>query len=111
MFIQAKRDDPNVKARERTINDLDAAHAKYREIIRNLKEGFDFYNGLSVLLVELRDSAAGWSSSRRQDLECVETFLILASDNNSPYSSFVQSFNTLLLDRQMQQQLGLPLSV
>jgi len=71
MFLQAKRDDPNVKARERTISDLDAAYAKYGEIIRNLKEGLDFYNGLSVRLVELRDSAAAWSNSRRQDLECV----------------------------------------
>lgn len=111
MFVQAKRDDPNVKARERTINDLDAAHAKYREIIRNLKEGLDFYNGLSVRLVELRDSAAGWSNSRRQDLECVETFLILTSDINAISSSFVQSLNALSLERQKQQHQARPLPV
>jgi len=111
MFLQAKRDDPNVKARERTINDLDAAHAKYREIIRNLKEGLDFYNGLSVRLVELRDSAASWSNSRRQDLECVETFLKLASDINTPYSSFVQSLSALSLEHQKQQQQVRPLPV
>lgn len=76
MFAQAKRDDPNIKARERTIRDLDAAHAKYGEIIRNLKEGLDFYNGLSVRLVELRDSAHAWSNSRRQELEYVENLSI-----------------------------------
>jgi programmed cell death 6-interacting protein len=104
MFLQAKRDDPNVKARERMISDLDAAYAKYREIIRNLKEGLSFYNGLSVRLVELRDSAAAWSNTRRQDLECVETFLKPAFDINIPYSSFVQSLNALSLERQKQQQ-------
>jgi len=77
MFLQARRDDPSVKARERTIRDLDAAHTKYGEIVRNLKEGLDFYNGLSVRLVELRDSAHAWSNSRRQELECVANFLIL----------------------------------
>lgn len=111
MFLQAKRDDPNVKARERTINDLDAAHAKYREIIRNLKEGLDFYNGLSVRLVELRDSAAGWSNSRRQELEYVDTFLKLVSDTNTPSSTFVQSLSALSLEHQKQQQQARPLPV
>jgi len=104
MFAQAKRDDPNVKARERTVRDLDAAHAKYGEIIRNLKEGLDFYNGLSVRLVELRDSAHAWSNSRRQELEFVENLSILSFDANTPYSTLIQSLNVLSLESQKQQQ-------
>lgn len=104
MFAQAKRDDPNIKARERTIRDLDAAHAKYGEIIRNLKEGLDFYNGLSVRLIELRDSAHAWSNSRRQELECVENLFMSSFDANTLYSSLTQSFAVLSLESQKQQQ-------
>lgn len=104
MFLQARRDDPNAKARERMIRDLDAAHAKYGEIIRNLKEGLEFYNGLSVRLVELRDSAAAWSNSRRQELECVENSFKFLFDANASYSSLVQTLSALSLESQKQQQ-------
>jgi programmed cell death 6-interacting protein len=88
------------------IRELDAAHAKYGEIIRNLKEGLDFYNGLSVRLVELRDSAAAWSNSRRQELEYVKNFFMLLFDPNAPYSSLIQSLNTLSLETQKQRQVS-----
>jgi programmed cell death 6-interacting protein len=38
-FLASRKDDPNVKARERTLQKLDIAYHKYKEIVGNLEEG------------------------------------------------------------------------
>ncbi len=40
MFLDSRKDDPAVKERERALQSLDLAYAKYREIVKNLDEGF-----------------------------------------------------------------------
>jgi programmed cell death 6-interacting protein len=40
LFLDSRRDDPVVKERENALQSLDLAYFKYREITRNLDEGF-----------------------------------------------------------------------
>lgn len=40
LFLLSRKDDPSVKDREHALQSLDLAYHKYREIIRNLDEGF-----------------------------------------------------------------------
>ncbi|KAG6816889.1 hypothetical protein H0H87_002009 [Tephrocybe sp. NHM501043] len=40
LFLQSRKDDPAVKEREYALQSLDLAYHKYREITRNLDEGF-----------------------------------------------------------------------
>jgi programmed cell death 6-interacting protein len=56
MFLQARRTDPALKAREQALQNLDLAYHKFREILVNLQEGLKFYSDLSKLLTELRDA-------------------------------------------------------
>jgi len=39
-FLDSRRDDPVVKEREHALQSLDLAYFKYKEITRNLDEGF-----------------------------------------------------------------------
>jgi hypothetical protein len=39
-FLDSRRDDPTVKERENALQSLDLAYFKYKEITRNLDEGF-----------------------------------------------------------------------
>ena len=39
-FLDSRRDDPSVKERGQALQSLDLAYFKYREITRNLDEGF-----------------------------------------------------------------------
>lgn len=55
-FVRARRDDPQLKAREQALQDLDTAYHKYREISVNLQEGLKFYLDMAKLLGELRDA-------------------------------------------------------
>ena len=43
LFLESRRDDPVVKERENALQSLDLAYFKYREITRNLDEGFKVY--------------------------------------------------------------------
>lgn len=55
LFLQCRRDDPSVKDREHALQSLDLAYHKYREITRNLDEGFKVMtlNLLLFLLIHL----------------------------------------------------------
>lgn len=67
-FIESRRQDPSIQDRERALQSLDLAYHKYREIIRNLDEGIEFYNGLSNILVQFRDVCKDWVRSRRDEM-------------------------------------------
>lgn len=68
LFLQCRRDDPSVKEREYALQSLDLAYHKYREIIRNLDEGFKFYNDLAGILVQFKEACKNWSHHRNQEI-------------------------------------------
>lgn len=42
-FLQSRREDPSIKARENALRSLDLSYQKYREIIKNLNEGIQVH--------------------------------------------------------------------
>ncbi|KAM0750990.1 BRO1-domain-containing protein [Meredithblackwellia eburnea MCA 4105] len=63
-FVQSRKQDLRLKAREEVLQRLDAAYHKYRELSTNLQEGFKFYSDLAGLLNELRDRCKEWVYAR-----------------------------------------------
>ncbi|TRM59396.1 BRO1-like domain-containing protein [Schizophyllum amplum] len=68
LLLNSRKEDPSVKERERALQSLDLAYHKYREIVRNLEEGLNFYNELSKMLTQFRESCKMWSRERSQGL-------------------------------------------
>ncbi|PFH52959.1 hypothetical protein AMATHDRAFT_138650 [Amanita thiersii Skay4041] len=68
MFLQSRRDDPAIREREFALQSLDLSYFKYREIVRNLEEGFKFYNDLAGLLMNFREECKHWSHQRIQEI-------------------------------------------
>lgn len=71
-FLRSRRDDPSVKDREHALQSLDLAYFKYREITRNLEEGFKFYNDLTGILTQFKEVCRTWSYQRRQEIHALE---------------------------------------
>ncbi|KAJ3573631.1 hypothetical protein NP233_g2307 [Leucocoprinus birnbaumii] len=71
-FLQSRRDDPSVKDREHALQSLDLAYFKYREINRNLEEGWKFYNDLAGILTQFREVCKTWSYQRRQEIRALD---------------------------------------
>ncbi|ESK88786.1 ph-response regulator protein pala rim20 [Moniliophthora roreri MCA 2997] len=67
-FLQSRKDDANVKDRERALQSLDISYHKYQEIIRNLEEGIKFYNDLIAILMQFRKSCKQWSNERSREV-------------------------------------------
>ncbi|KAH9945162.1 pH-response regulator [Epithele typhae] len=70
-FIQSRRDDASIQARELALQSMDLAYHKYKEIIRNLEEGLKFYNDLAVILSQFRDTCKDWVVLRRREIRHV----------------------------------------
>ncbi|KIM39855.1 hypothetical protein M413DRAFT_19615 [Hebeloma cylindrosporum] len=68
LFLDSRRDDPVVKERENALQSLDLAYFKYREITRNLDEGFKFYNDLAGILIQFKEVCKTWSLHRNQEI-------------------------------------------
>ncbi|KAG6909867.1 hypothetical protein DXG01_014903 [Tephrocybe rancida] len=68
LFLQSRKDDPAVKEREYALQSLDLAYHKYREITRNLDEGFKFYNDLATIFLQFKEACKNWSRSRNQQI-------------------------------------------
>ncbi|KDQ14864.1 hypothetical protein BOTBODRAFT_158886 [Botryobasidium botryosum FD-172 SS1] len=68
LFLQSRKDDPAVKAREQALQSLDIAYHRYREICGNLEEGLKFYNDFTGILCKFRDSCKEWVRQRREDV-------------------------------------------
>ncbi|RDB25545.1 pH-response regulator protein palA/RIM20 [Hypsizygus marmoreus] len=68
LFLQSRRDDPSVKEREHALQSLDLAYHKYREITRNLDEGFKFYNDLATIFLQFKEACKNWSHLRNQEI-------------------------------------------
>ncbi|KAG6840601.1 hypothetical protein C0991_005642 [Blastosporella zonata] len=88
LFLQSRKDDPAVKEREYALQSLDLAYHKYREITRNLDEGFkpprimllswtnrfpcfsyrQFYNDLATIFLQFKEACKNWSRGRNQQI-------------------------------------------
>ncbi|KAG5647384.1 hypothetical protein DXG03_000454 [Asterophora parasitica] len=71
LFLQSRKDDPAVKEREYALQSLDLAYHKYREITRNLDEGFKFYNDLATIFLQFKEACKNWSRLRNQQIQYV----------------------------------------
>ncbi|KAF8896364.1 ALIX V-shaped domain binding to HIV-domain-containing protein [Infundibulicybe gibba] len=87
LFLQSRRDDPSLKEREHALQSLDLAYLKYREITRNLEEGFKFYNDLAGILIQFKEGCKNWSHHRHQEIHSLSRSLkamTLGEDSESP---------------------------
>ncbi|KAJ6494794.1 BRO1-like domain-containing protein [Mycena vitilis] len=70
-FLQSRREDPSIKARENALRSLDLSYQKYREIIKNLNEGIQFYNDLAQIFVDFKASCKTWSHQRSAEIHAL----------------------------------------
>lgn len=88
MFLQSRKEDASVKEREHSLQSLDLAYHKYREITRNLDEGLkvmlhyvyealgskhlwinkQFYNDIGAILAQFKETCKGWVIHRRDEM-------------------------------------------
>ncbi|KAK7051008.1 pH-response regulator protein palA/rim20 [Paramarasmius palmivorus] len=70
-FLQSRKEDANVKDRERALQSLEVSYHKYQEILRNLEEGIKFYNDLIALLMNFKESCKQWSNERSREVHAL----------------------------------------
>ncbi|KAF8071744.1 BRO1-like domain-containing protein [Lyophyllum atratum] len=88
LFLQSRKDDPAVKEREHALQSLDLAYHKYREITRNLDEGFKFYNDLATIFLQFKEACKNWSRLRNQQIHTLTRSLQnMSVGSNSPPTS------------------------
>ncbi|KAF9267708.1 BRO1-domain-containing protein [Marasmius fiardii PR-910] len=75
LFIQSRKDDDNVKERERALQSLELSYHKYREIVSNLEEGIKFYNNLITYLLQLKDACKQWCNERSREVHALSRAL------------------------------------
>ncbi|KAF7312299.1 pH-response regulator protein palA/RIM20 [Mycena indigotica] len=68
LFVQSRREDSSVKAREEALRSLEQSFQKYREIVKNLNEGIQFYNNLAQLFHEFKEECKVWALYRNSEL-------------------------------------------
>ncbi|KAF9532602.1 BRO1-like domain-containing protein [Crepidotus variabilis] len=90
-FLDSRRGDPIIKDRENALQSLDFAYSKYREITRNLDEGFKFYNELAGILVQFKEVCKTWSLHRNQELRDLSRGMQSLSLNDSAAKPYPQS--------------------
>ncbi|KZT56974.1 BRO1-domain-containing protein [Calocera cornea HHB12733] len=69
LFEELTLNDPTVKERERALQELDIAYHRYSEVLGNLTEGLNFYNGMARYLNDLRENCKAWVRDRRAEAE------------------------------------------
>ncbi|KAJ7494696.1 BRO1-like domain-containing protein [Mycena galericulata] len=67
-FLQSRREDPSIKAREQALRSLDLSYQKYREILKNLNEGIHFYNDLAQIFLDFKATCKSWSLQRSSEI-------------------------------------------
>ncbi|KAI0034549.1 BRO1-domain-containing protein [Vararia minispora EC-137] len=73
-FLASRQEEPQVKEREHALQSLDLAYHKYKDILRHLDEGLQFYNDLSAILMHFQQTCKEWAALRRDELRCVPSF-------------------------------------
>ncbi|KAG8751476.1 pH-response regulator protein palA/rim20, partial [Serendipita sp. 396] len=86
-LLQSRHEDPINKNLEKMVKNLNAAHAKYKEIVQNCGEGLKFYNDFAQHLKDLRDSCKEWAYSRKQKMNAIVEELELINLNTPPNQS------------------------
>ncbi|EJU04879.1 BRO1-domain-containing protein [Dacryopinax primogenitus] len=69
LFEELTLNDPVMKERERALQELDVAYHRYSEVLGNLTEGLNFYNGMAQYLNDLRENCKAWARDRRAEAE------------------------------------------
>jgi programmed cell death 6-interacting protein len=87
LYLESRKDDDTVRAREHALQSLDIAYHQYRELVRNLDEGLkvrplsirsvlndadddrQFYNDLAAILAQFKESCRVWSHQRSLELK------------------------------------------
>ncbi|KAJ7170650.1 BRO1-like domain-containing protein [Mycena crocata] len=88
-FLQSRREDPSIKAREHALRSLDLSYQKYREIVKNLNEGIQFYNDLAQIFIDFKASCKSWSQQRSAEIHSITRSLqsvSLQNDDTKPES-------------------------
>lgn len=67
-FLAQRKDDPRVQQRQRSLQDMDMAYWKWREIIDNAEEGIKFYNSLANMLHHFKEQCSQFMNARRVDV-------------------------------------------
>jgi len=108
-FLDTRRDDPTVKAREHTLQSLDLAYHKYCEIVRHLREGQEFYNGLSGILADFREQCKEWARSRQAEIDALTRTMQNISIQSPPEGRAVlESISTPSSPTIQEQQQSFP---
>ncbi|KAJ6619711.1 BRO1-like domain-containing protein [Mycena sp. CBHHK59/15] len=74
-FLQSRREDPSLKAREHALRSLDLSYQKYREITKNLHEGIQFYNDLAQIFNDFKAQCKTWSQQRSSEIHALSRSL------------------------------------
>ncbi|KAJ7364036.1 BRO1-like domain-containing protein [Mycena albidolilacea] len=86
-FLQSRREDPSLKARENALRALDLSYQKYREIVKNLNEGIQFYNDLAQILIDFKAQCKTWSQQRSSEIHALARLVQAASLEDEDASS------------------------
>jgi len=70
-LISSRKEDPSVKEREHALQSLELSYHKYKEIVRHLDEGIQFYNDLTAILLRFKESCVEWVIARRSELSSI----------------------------------------
>ncbi|KAH8994859.1 pH-response regulator [Lactarius akahatsu] len=84
-FLQSRQEDPSVKEREFALQSLDLSYHKYKEIVRHLDDGMQFYNDLAAMLIKFKESCLEWVMGRRSELRCY--FFFVACDDPAQFTA------------------------
>jgi programmed cell death 6-interacting protein len=74
-FTDARRGDTSTKERQKALQTLDTAYAKYKELINNLETGRKFYNDLAGHVNRFRENCKAQVSERRVEASQLEAEL------------------------------------
>ncbi|KAE9407729.1 BRO1-domain-containing protein [Gymnopus androsaceus JB14] len=88
LFLQSRKDSETVKEREHALQSLDLSYHKYKEIIHNLEEGINFYNDLSAILLQFKESCRQWSVERKHEIHSLSRLVqSLTVDDDKTHGS------------------------
>ncbi|RSH85698.1 pH-response regulator protein palA/rim20 [Saitozyma podzolica] len=83
-FLAERKDDPRIKERERSLQEMDMAYWKWREIIDNAEEGIKFHNSFADMLMGFKSACLQFLNSRRTDVGQITAGLQHASISSPP---------------------------
>ncbi|KAF7316870.1 pH-response regulator protein palA/RIM20 [Mycena chlorophos] len=83
LFVQSRSEDLSVKAREEALRSLELSFQKYREIVKNLNEGMQFYNDLAQIFNNFKAECKTWCLHRSSELHSLSRAMEAATIKES----------------------------